>query len=768
VEMDARVTRLRTVRPSASPASDLLVSKLLAPLVRPGTAPYSSLLDRLARDDVGPIAAVTAPAGYGKTTLLSHWAQRDRRPFAWLSLDEADNHPKLLLRYVAEALDAVEPIDARVFDALASPVSSVPGSIVPRLGYALRSMSAPVVLVLDDVHVLSNREGRDALSVLAEHVPAGSLLVLSGRDAPPLPVARLRAEGRIVEIGQVDLALTREAAAALLKDAGLSLGETEVREVHRRTEGWPAGVYLAALCLRQGGTMPGHTVSFGGDDRLVAEYIESEFLSRISEHDRLFLTRTAVLDRLTGPLCEAVLDMPGSAATLDDLARSNLLLVPLDRRRRWYRYHRLFRDMLLSELERRDPSLIPVLQRRASTWYAENGLADQAVEYAIAAGDVSQTARLVDQLGLAAFRQGRTGTLDRWLSWLADRGAIEQRPTLMVQACICSAMGGRPAEADRWADAIDRWQYGDRSGPADRADEAWAAALRAVLCRGGVERMRVDVEDAIAGLTAAGITPAEVLIRRGIAYALCGDIKAADAMLVDAIDTGGDVVAPDVLVQGLCQRASLAMARGDWGLAEKLGTQAAAVLRDAGMGQSYVTPLVCGTQARVAAHRGRIADARRELVNSQRLRPMLTYALPCPAAAARIELARAHLALADVAGARTLMREIDQVLKMRPDLGTLGVEAEQLRLHLSKERAVSAPQASALTTAELRVLPMLATHLTFREIADELFVSTHTIKSHVGSIYRKLGASTRSQAVARSREMALLDSVETYAMRSAV
>jgi LuxR family maltose regulon positive regulatory protein len=474
-----------------------------------------------------------------------------------------------------------------------------------------------------------------------------------------------------------------------------------------------------------------------------------------------------VLDRLTGPLCEAVLALPGSAATLDDLARSNLLLVPLDRRRQWYRYHHLFRDMLRSELERRDPNLVPVLQRRASTWYAENGLADQAVEYAVAAGDISQTASLVDQLGLAVFRQGRTATLDRWLSWLADRDAVGQRPTLMMEACICSAMSGRPVEADRWADAIDRWQFGDRSGPADRADEAWATALRAVLCRGGVEQMRVDVEEAIAGLTAAGITAPEVSIWRGIAYALCDDIDTADAMLVEAIDTGADVVAPDVMVQGLCQRASLAMARGDWGMAERLGAQAAGVLRDTGTGQSYVTPLVCGTQARVAAHRGRIADARRELISAQRLRPILTYVLPCAAVAARIELARAHVALADVAGARTLVREIDQVLKMRPGLGTLVSEAEQLRLHLSKERAVSEPQASALTTAELRVLPMLATHLTFHEIADELFVSTHTIKSHVGSIYRKLGASTRSQAVTRSREMALLDGVETYAMRSA-
>jgi LuxR family maltose regulon positive regulatory protein len=493
-------------------------------------------------------------------------------------------------------------------------------------------MSAPVVLVLDDVHVLSNREGRDALSVLAEHVPAGSLLVLSGRDAPPLPVARLRAEGRIVEIGQVDLALTREAAAALLKDAGLSLGETEVREVHRRTEGWPAGVYLAALCLRQGGTMPGHTVSFGGDDRLVAEYIESEFLSRISEHDRLFLTRTAVLDRLTGPLCEAVLDMPGSAATLDDLARSNLLLVPLDRRRRWYRYHRLFRDMLLSELERRDPSLIPVLQRRASTWYAENGLADQAVEYAIAAGDVSQTARLVDQLGLAAFRQGRTGTLDRWLSWLADRGAIEQRPTLMVQACICSAMGGRPAEADRWADAIDRWQYGDRSeaGGPRRRSVGGRVASRPVSRRRRADARRRRRRD-------RGTHRRRHYTGRGLDKAGVSRMpSAATSRLrtrcwLTRLTPAGMLSRRTVLVQGLCQRASLAMARGDWGLGGgnwgprpllSCATRGWPELRDA----SRVRNASAGggaprTYRRRASRTGQLA---------QRLRPMLTYALPCP------------------------------------------------------------------------------------------------------------------------------------------
>ena len=225
---------------------------------------------------------MVAPAGYGKTTLLSQWADCSGQSFAWVSVDEADNDPKVLLSYVAAALDAVEPIGERVFDALASPASSVPGSVVPRLGSAFSSMTSPVVLVLDDVHLLRNSECRAALSVLADHVPAGSRLALAGRAEPPLRIARLRAEGKIVEIGPADLSLTREEASSLLRDAGLALAGEDVAELHKRTEGWPAGLYLAALYLREGGPFAGAVVSFGGDDRLVSDYMESEFLSRIS------------------------------------------------------------------------------------------------------------------------------------------------------------------------------------------------------------------------------------------------------------------------------------------------------------------------------------------------------------------------------------------------------------------------------------------------------------------------------------------------------
>jgi LuxR family maltose regulon positive regulatory protein len=222
-----------------------------------------------------------------------------------VSVDEPDNDPKVLLTYIAEALNEVEPVGERVFAALASPGSSVPGSVVPRLGAAFASMTAPVALIVDDVHVLRNTQCRAALSVLADHVPAGSRLVLAGRDEPPLRVARLRAEGKIVEIGPGDLALSAGEAAALLRGAGVMLGQDALAELHQRTEGWPAGLYLAALYFREGHPPGSAAASFGGGDWLVSQYMESEFLAGISLRQRAFLTRTAVLERMCGPLCEA-------------------------------------------------------------------------------------------------------------------------------------------------------------------------------------------------------------------------------------------------------------------------------------------------------------------------------------------------------------------------------------------------------------------------------------------------------------------------------
>lgn len=747
LERAARIDR------AARPAFDLVASKLRPPQIRSGTVRRSPLIERLAADDRCPVVSVVAPAGYGKTTLLAQWAERTGRAVAWISVDERDNDPKVLLTYVAEALDAVEPISERVFSALASPVSSVPGSVVPRLGSAFSSMTAPVVLVLDDVHLLRNSECRAALSVLADHVPDGSRLAFAGRDDPPLRMARLRAEGRILEMGPGDLSLTKAEASLLLRDADVALGEDDVAELHQRTEGWPVGLYLAALCLREGGSLPRPAVSFGGDDRLVSEYVESEFLARISPPDRLFLSRTAALERMSGPLCDAVLELHGSAGTLAHLARSNVLLVPLDRRGQWYRYHHLFRDMLLAELERLEPGLIPVLRRRAAAWCLQNDRPEEALEYSIAAGDVDLVARLMQSLAPRVDRQGRYATLQRWYRWLNDRDGIAGHPLVAVWAAFIAVNMGRPAVAERWADVVDRWQYQDAARADDPVAEAWAAALRAAMCRRGVQQMRADADEAAQKLAAAGIRAPVAQLCQGIARLLSGDPDGGDVCLKEAVSVAEEVDAHEMLALALSERSLLAVARGDWSQADILAAQAGTVVRQAGI----ETLLACAAQARTALHRGDVPAARQQLVSAQRLRPAVTYATPQVAVQARIELIHVRLGLADLAGARTVLQEIDDLLTRRPDLGTLVGEVAALRARLARERGSSVPGASALSAAELRLLPMLSTHLSFPEMAAELFLSSHTIKSQMKSIYRKLGTSSRSQAVTRARELGLLE-----------
>jgi LuxR family transcriptional regulator, maltose regulon positive regulatory protein len=742
---------------TAGPGFDLVRSKLRRPGIRPGTVIRSSLIDLLARADACPLVSVVAPAGYGKTTLVAQWAEEKGSALAWVSLDERDNDPKVLLSYVAAALDAVQPVSGRVFEALASPVSSIPGSVIPRLGSALASMTIPVVLVLDDVHLLHNRECRDALSVLADYVPDQSRLVLIGRSEPPLRIARLRAEGRILEVGPGDLALSRAEAAALLQAADLTLDEDQVAALHERTEGWPVGLYLAALYLREGGAVGTAAFSFRGDDRFVSEYMESEILARISARHRVFLTRTAVLERMSESLCAAVLEEPRAAGTLTQLAESNLLLVPLDHRGEWYRYHHLFREMLLAMLERLEPELVQVLRRRAASWCLRNGRPEEALEYSMAAGDVNLAARLIAQLAVPARRQGRVATLLRWLGWLDARGEIEAHPMVMVLATLIYAWLGWSTEAERWAVVMDSWQDGHQNGLGDPAVGAWAAAVRAFMGRRGITQMVADADEAVRAFPAAGIVSAAPALLQGIARILAGDLDGGDAALADAVVLGQQTGTLDIAAHALAERSLVAMARGQWDQAEDLAGHAGAALRRAGAEDGYVAPLVCAVQARTALRRGDVSVARQQLVGAQRARPLLTYSVPHVAVQARIELARVHLALADTSAARALVDEIDDIVKRRPDLGTVIDEALELRTRISAELATGAEGASSLTAAELRVLPMLATHLSFPEIGTEMFLSPNTVKSQATSIYRKLGVSSRHQAVTRSRELGLLE-----------
>ena len=372
---------------------DLAEIKLAAPPIRPGTVAKEDVIARLSTAGV-PFASVVAPAGYGKTTLLARWAEADPRPFAWVVLDARDSDAIVFLRYIAAAIHRVEPVSPEVFDALSGRGASTWAKRVPRVGAALAALERPLVLVLDDLHLVDNRSCLDVIAELVQYVPAGSQIAIASREEPALPLARWRTNGHVQEIGVADLRLDEQQAALLLAAAGVSLDARELSDLTEQTEGWPAGLYLAALSMQTGAAGPRADAGFSGDDQFVSDYFRVELLSRLPAADATFLKHTSVLERMSGALCDAVLQTTGSADTLDALERANGFVVRLDRRREWYRYHHLFGQLLRNELERSEPDLLAELNRRAMAWCIANDLTEEAVVYGQAAGETSTVAEL--------------------------------------------------------------------------------------------------------------------------------------------------------------------------------------------------------------------------------------------------------------------------------------------------------------------------------------------------------------------------------------
>jgi LuxR family transcriptional regulator, maltose regulon positive regulatory protein len=736
------------------PTFELVESKLHPPSGRPGIVPRTALVERLFALNDAPFICVVAPAGYGKTTLLAQWAERIDRRVAWVSVDRHDNDPAMLFSYLGLALDRVEPIDPGLLQTLASPGVSILATVVPRFAAAVSAMTEPVALVLDHMELVDNRECLDAVAELALQLPRGSQLVLASRRTPPLPVALLRAQGMVVEIGADELAMGQQEAHALLEGASVQLADGDIAELVEQTEGWPVGLYLGALALKAGGQQRNARAAFTGDDRFMADYLRSELLEHLPSELVAFLTRTAVLERLSGPLCDAVTDTTGSDRVLESLHSSNLLLVALDRRREWYRYHHLFRDLLRAELGQREPELIPELHARAAAWCEVNGLPELAIDHAQAAADADRVARLVWDLGPRAYAGGRRDTVLGWYDWFEDQGLIDRYPLIAIQGAWRHALLGRPAGVERWAAAAER-AAGATTPPEHNVVEGSMALLRAALCRHGVERMRADAQFALEWLDLGDSARGPALHLEGISYLLAGKAGRADPILAHAVEVATHDGEMNAASYALAQCSLLAMERQDWDQAETLAEQALRVV-EAGHLDDYVTsPLIYAAVARAALHRGDVPRAKEHLARAARLRPLLTYALPTYAVQALLQLAHAYLTLNDAAGARTVLRQARDILQQRPDLGVLPDQAEELLGTLDSTRG-GAGGASSLTTAELRLLPLLPTHLSFREIGERLYVSQHTVKTHAISIYRKLGVDSRSQAIKRLQEIGLL------------
>ena len=749
---------------SSSGVASIADSKIHRPLDRPGTELRTALVDRLlARPDV-PVISVVAPPGYGKTTLLAQWArevERTGRRVAWLSVDRDDKDPAVLLADIVAALGQVDPIHpihpidpARVrAPAVTDPAAA---AVAGRRVAAVLSEIEPTTLVLDHTDQLDHSLGRDTVAEIAAHLPRRSQLAVAARDEPPLPAARLRSRRDIVEIGADDLAMDEREASRLLEGADVRLARAEIADLVRSTEGWPVGIYFAALALKshRSGDGARKAFPFRGDDRLMAEYLRSELLSSLSPSTVEFLTRTAVLDRMCGPLCDAVAETTGSSPRLESLERSNLLLVPLDRQRRWYRYHHLFQDLLRSELGRLEPQVVPALHGRAAAWCEANGQPEMAIDHARAAGDADRVARLVLERTYPTYASGRVDTCRRWLQWFEDQGLIEQYQPIAVLGALVHTLVGEPAAAELWAASAERGSY-DGDLPDGSTIDGWLALARALACREGLGQMRRDAQAARDGLAPVSPWRPKALLLEAISYLLDGEPSVADPILTQAFDAASHIGGMPAASVALAERAIVSIDHDDWAAAETLADHALAIVRSTRLDDYGSNTLLYAVAARTALHRRDIGRARENAVRAARARPALTYATPFLSVQARLQLARAYLELADATGARVVLRETRDILQLRPDLGVLPQQADELHSKLDAIRGGTVG-VSSLTSAELRLLPLLATHLSFREIGERLYVSRHTVKTQAISVYRKLGVSSRSEAIERVHQLGLL------------
>ena len=698
---------------------------------------------------------VVAPAGYGKTTLLSQWAARDARPFAWVSVDERDNDPYVLLKHVAAALDRIEPLGADVTEAFERPERPVWDAIVPRLSAELSSRTSPFVLVLDGADALVADDSPEAIGILIENIPPGSMIALTGRALPRMPIATLRVAEPLLEIGPYELALSRREAEILLRASGVELDETELAGLLRRTEGWAAGLRLAALAsLEDGATRS------AGDDRYIADYLGSEYLSRLEPRVLRFLRRTSVLERMCAPLCNAVLNSKGSAAELEEIERANLFLVQLDHHRGWYRYHHLFRDLLQHELEEQEPDLVPVLHRRAAAWYEAHLDPESALFHAHAAGDIDDTARILGSIAQQVHDSGRAAVVEGWLDLFDVDERLDRHPDVAIQGSSILAARGRADEADRWLHAAERGVASRRRGVA--AVRPRIAVMRAALCTDGPAQMRADAGAAVSKLTTDDPWRPAALLVRGAADMLLGDTDNADLALVEAVQRAATTGSTETRAIALGERSMLAAAREDVRTADALAEEAQRVVEEGELADYPTSALALAASARSRLRHGQWDHARRLLTAATRQTPHLTYALPV-ARGPGADRARRRLRDSARPGSApdACSRRRAGSSPCGPDLGRprRGGRAAGARARRDARDSVpaGAPGSRGPSCACFPSSPRICPSA---RSANASTSSRNTIKTQAISVYRKLGVSSRSEAVAVAGDLGLVEAAE--------
>lgn len=708
--------------------------------------PRTALVERM-RDDPGPIIVVEGPAGSGKSTLIAEWASTDPRPCAWLTIETPHRDAVVLLHALTRALRAACP--GGRFDPNATGTDAMRG--LSRLTRALADQPEPVLLVIDDIHLLQERGAIDLIVTLADRYPPSGRIALATRVDPGLPMARWQLAGKVLLIDRSDLDLDLDESVRLLDRLGVSDAQAAAASIHARTDGWMAGTHLMGLSyLRDGerGSPPSDETALS----LVERHVRSELLDQLDPVTREVLVRTAHLDVVTGSLADAMCDAPGAAGRLAEVSDRGVLVTPLRPDGRSLRFHSLLRDVLRREIAG-DPACELDVRLRAAAWYEAAGMFEEAIEHALGAGDLDRASRLVIQVAQTKYRTGGAISLLRWIDAF-DEEALIERPHLMVLAAYVCALEGDASKATRWA-SLAR-SASQRVGSVDVAGPG-PDLVSAMLCAHGPERMAADARRALDLHDERWRWRTSALFAMGMAEAMLDRPDAAAARFLE-LEQAQDAGAALVRLTSRAERAFAELQQRRWAAVQAiLDLDRSAVLADPDSGRiAGMTWLIA--DARLAIHRGdpRAALERLERVQVGRVR--LSWALPWLAVRTLTELARTQLLMGDHQGARISLSQARDTVAVHPRLGRLIDDLEQVT-----RSALAAPRGgdswSSLTRAELRLLPYLQTYLTIKEIAERLGVSPNTAKTQALSIYGKLGASTRSEAIEAAVTRGLLEDV---------
>ncbi len=744
-------------RRSAAPAIDgPFRARVAAPALRPTTVPRQRLLLRIA-EATEPAVILTAPAGYGKTTLLAQWAACDPRAVRWLSL-EGSCEPGQLVRAVHFALARVGSFDDRLASDLAVPGRDVAPESVRRLLDGVEG-AVPFLLVLDGVEALADTESLDLLAELATSVPAGATLALAGRRPLGGPVASLRATGVATDLDASELAMTRRELAAALGSMGVHLAEADLDRVAARTEGWPAAVHLAALILRSREGAARGAAGLSGASAPIAEYLAREVLEGQPRRTREMLLRTAILERVSPSL--AIL-MTGDQAAGEDLRHlpdAGLPAVPLDSRGDWVRVHPLLRELLLAQLSRATSAIEPALHLLASRWHMERGMPDEAFAHALDAGDALAAGRIFASHLFRLDGTGRRSTLLRWRAAFSAQDAMAD-PSLAIAIAWHDGMEGA-GDADRFMTIAAIADARESAAPTGFSSlDSALAGWRAAFGRGGADEMRADAR------SFHSAEPADSPLR-AMSCALLGAALLVEGEWDDAAEPlrEAQMIVPlchaalEQLVLALLAYRDLRTGRRE--AATSSASLAISVIADAGLRDTTSSALAFATMAALLAEGGDGVGAVAQLKAAARL---LDRSEGWPWLGIMVSLlsARAHRLLGKDEDALAHLARCHAILARWPCDTALARDVADEEAALDAPLAAgqhdeAQPAAAQLSAAETKVLRMLASARSLREIAVATFVSRNTVKTHVARIYRKLGVTSRSGAVERARILGLLE-----------